>query len=95
MTENAKKTPKAAPEGSRKPTPPAPERAKDPVYRRDELQEILKERESWTAGELHETLARAPRRRSLPGRPRRRPGESCSPSSSTTWGTTRPRTPRA
>jgi methylmalonyl-CoA mutase N-terminal domain/subunit len=58
-----KKSPKAAPAGSRKPTPPAPERAKDPVYRRDELQEILAERESWTAGELAETLKRAPRRR--------------------------------
>ncbi len=58
-----KKTPKAPPAGSRQPTPPAPERAKDPVYRRDELQEILNERESWTAGELAEILARAPRRR--------------------------------
>ncbi len=59
----AKKTPKAAPAGSHQPTPPAPERARDPVYRRDELQEILAERDSWTAGELAETLARAPRRR--------------------------------
>src|SRR5574342_225912 len=58
-----KKTQQAAPAGSRKPTPPAPERAQDPVYRRDELQEILEERESWTAGELAETLSRAPRRR--------------------------------
>ena len=59
----SKKTPKVAATGSRKPTPPAPERASDPVYRRDELQEILKERESWTAGELAEILARTPRRR--------------------------------
>ncbi len=49
--------------GSRRPTPPAPERAADPVYRRDELQRILAERESWTARELAETLARIPRRK--------------------------------
>src|SRR5574342_431892 len=58
-----KKPQQAAPAGSRKPTPPAPERAQDPVYRRDGLQEILEERESWTAGELAETLSRAPRRK--------------------------------
>ncbi len=49
--------------GSRRPTPLAPDRAADPVYRRDELQKILAGRESWTAGELAEALARAPRRK--------------------------------
>jgi methylmalonyl-CoA mutase N-terminal domain/subunit len=49
--------------GSRRPTPQAPARAESPVYSRDELQRILAERESWTAGELAETLARAPRRK--------------------------------
>jgi methylmalonyl-CoA mutase N-terminal domain/subunit len=53
-----------APAGApRKPSPPAPTRADNPVYSRDELQRILAERESWTAGELAETLARAPRRK--------------------------------
>ena len=47
----------------RRPTPPAPTRADSPVYSRDELQRVLSERESWTAGELAETLARAPRRK--------------------------------
>jgi methylmalonyl-CoA mutase N-terminal domain/subunit len=59
----ARKTPQPAAGGSRRPTPPAPGRAQDPVYRRDELQKILAERETWTAGELARTLARAPRRR--------------------------------
>ena len=47
----------------RKATPGAPSTARHPVYGREELQEILAERESWTAGELAETLARTPRRR--------------------------------
>jgi methylmalonyl-CoA mutase N-terminal domain/subunit len=47
----------------RRPTPSAPARAEAPVYSREELQRILAERESWTAGELAETLARAPRRK--------------------------------
>jgi methylmalonyl-CoA mutase N-terminal domain/subunit len=47
----------------RKPTPGAASTAAHPVYSRDELQKILSERESWTAGELAETLARAPRRK--------------------------------
>ena len=41
----------------RKPTPGAPLAAEHPVYSREELQKILSERESWTAGELAETLA--------------------------------------
>lgn len=53
----------AAPAKPRKATPGAPSTAEHPVYGREELQEILAERESWTAGELAETLARAPRRR--------------------------------
>ncbi len=44
-------------------TPTAPDRAASPVYSRDELSRILAERESWTARELAEVLARAPRRR--------------------------------
>ena len=41
-----------------------------PVYSREELQQILAERESWTAGELAETIARSPvaRRASRPTR---------------------------
>ncbi|HVP69362.1 MAG TPA: methylmalonyl-CoA mutase family protein [Anaeromyxobacteraceae bacterium] len=53
------------PQAPRKPSPEPPERAENPVYSREELARILAERESWTAGELAETLARAPRRRSL------------------------------
>ena len=47
----------------RKPTPPAPGKAENPTWSRDELQRILAEREAWSAGELAEVLARAPRRR--------------------------------
>jgi methylmalonyl-CoA mutase N-terminal domain/subunit len=57
-----KPPPEMPPAKPRKPTPPAPERAESPVFGRDELQQILAERESWTAKELAETLARAPRR---------------------------------
>ncbi len=53
----------AVPGKPRKPTPGAPSTAEHPVYGRDEIQKILAERESWTAGELAETLARSPRRR--------------------------------
>jgi methylmalonyl-CoA mutase N-terminal domain/subunit len=51
------------PQKPRKATPGAPGKAEHPVYSRDELQRILAERESWTARELAETLARAPRRK--------------------------------
>jgi methylmalonyl-CoA mutase N-terminal domain/subunit len=47
----------------RRPTPAAPDRAAEPVYRREELARILAEREAWTARELAEVLARAPRRK--------------------------------
>ena len=59
----AVETKPAVPGKPRKATPGAPSTAEHPVYGREELQEILAERESWTAGELAETLARAPRRR--------------------------------
>ncbi len=49
--------------GSRKPTPGAPGKAKNPVYSREELTRILSEREAWTRQELAEILARAPRRK--------------------------------
>jgi len=49
----------AVPEKPRKPTPGAPSTAAHPVYSRDELQKILAERESWTAGELAETWDKA------------------------------------
>jgi len=45
---------------ARKPTPGAASTAGHPVYSRDEIQQILSERESWTAGELAETIARFP-----------------------------------
>jgi methylmalonyl-CoA mutase N-terminal domain/subunit len=48
---------------NRKPTPPAPERAEQALYSRDDLLRIMGERESWTAGELAEVLARSPRRK--------------------------------
>ena len=51
------------PEKPRSATPKAPEGADHPVYGRDELAAILRERESWTAGELAEVLARTPRRK--------------------------------
>jgi len=47
----------------RKHTPAAPGKARDPVYRREELARILAGREAWSAAELADTLARAPRRR--------------------------------
>ena len=53
----------SVPEKPRKPTPGAASTAGHPVYSRDELQRILAERESWTAGELAETIARSPRRK--------------------------------
>jgi methylmalonyl-CoA mutase N-terminal domain/subunit len=59
----ARETKAPAPDPRRKPTPAAPERAAQPLFSRDELARILAERESWTAGELAETLARAPRRK--------------------------------
>jgi methylmalonyl-CoA mutase N-terminal domain/subunit len=65
-TKPARKQKPAAPApggAHRKPTPAAPGKARDPVYRREELARILAEREAWTATELAETLARAPRRR--------------------------------
>jgi methylmalonyl-CoA mutase N-terminal domain/subunit len=52
-----------APDPRRKPTPPAPEEAAQPLFSREELARILAEREAWTARELAETLARAPRRK--------------------------------
>jgi len=58
----AKQKPNTSPATARKPTPMAPERAADPLYSREELARILAEREAWTATELAETLARAPRR---------------------------------
>jgi methylmalonyl-CoA mutase, N-terminal domain len=59
-----KPEPQASPRGApRQPTPPAPGKAADPVYRREELSRILAEREAWTARELAEVQARAPRRR--------------------------------
>jgi len=51
-----------APDPNRKPTPLAPEKAAAPLYSREELSRILAEREAWTAQELAEVLARAPRR---------------------------------
>jgi methylmalonyl-CoA mutase, N-terminal domain len=66
MGSKAARTPEApapAPDPKRKPTPGAPERAAQPLYSREELSRILAEREAWTAGELAEVLARAPRRR--------------------------------
>jgi methylmalonyl-CoA mutase N-terminal domain/subunit len=63
-TKPAQKTPpQPEPGRPRRPTPPAPDRAADPVYRREELARILAEREAWTAQELAEVLARAPRRK--------------------------------
>ena len=59
----AVETKPAVPGKPRRPTPGATSAAAHPVYSRDELQKILSERESWTAGELAETLARAPRRK--------------------------------
>ncbi len=53
----------SVPEKPRKPTPGAASTAGHPVYSREELQQILAERESWTAGELAETIARSPRRK--------------------------------
>ncbi len=53
--------PVAAP--ARRPTPGAPAQAEQPLYSREELTRILAEREAWTARELAETLARAPRRK--------------------------------
>ncbi len=44
-------------------TPAAPEQAAEPVYDRAELERVLAERESWTAGELASVLGRLPRRR--------------------------------
>ncbi|HTP52115.1 MAG TPA: methylmalonyl-CoA mutase family protein [Anaeromyxobacteraceae bacterium] len=51
------------PEKPRAKTPSAPDKPVHPVYSREELADILAERESWTAKELAETLARAPRRK--------------------------------
>jgi len=51
------------PERPRARTPSAPDKPAHPVYSREELADILAERESWTAKELAETLARAPRRK--------------------------------
>ncbi|HSB20404.1 MAG TPA: methylmalonyl-CoA mutase family protein [Anaeromyxobacteraceae bacterium] len=51
------------PDPRRRPTPAAPEKAANPLYSREELARILAEREAWTAQELAETLARAPRRK--------------------------------
>jgi hypothetical protein len=56
-TKPARKQKPAAPSPGgthRKPTPAAPGKARDPVYRRDELARILAEREAWTAAELAE-----------------------------------------
>ncbi|HEY7724869.1 MAG TPA: methylmalonyl-CoA mutase family protein [Anaeromyxobacteraceae bacterium] len=52
-----------APDPRRKPTPPAPARAGTALYSREELTRILAERERWSAAELAEVLARAPRRK--------------------------------
>ena len=51
------------PDPGRRPTPSAPEKAEQPLYSREELTRILAERETWTAQELAETLARAPLRK--------------------------------
>src|SRR5512136_1050870 len=58
-----KSAPPSPPAKPRRPTPSAPMKAADPVYRREELARILAEREAWTAQELAEVLARAPRRK--------------------------------
>jgi methylmalonyl-CoA mutase, N-terminal domain len=49
--------------GSRRSTPPAPERAERPTYAREELERILAAREAWTKDELADALAKLPRRR--------------------------------
>jgi methylmalonyl-CoA mutase N-terminal domain/subunit len=49
--------------GSRRSTPPAPERAERPTYARKELERILAAREAWTKDELADALAKLPRRR--------------------------------
>ena len=59
----ARKTQSETREKPRKLTPPAPTRAASAVYSREELGKIFSERESWTARELAETLARAPLRK--------------------------------
>jgi methylmalonyl-CoA mutase N-terminal domain/subunit len=59
----ARDTQAPRPDPRRRPTPAAPEKAANPLYSREELARILAEREAWTAQELAETLARAPRRK--------------------------------
>jgi methylmalonyl-CoA mutase N-terminal domain/subunit len=58
-----KQAPAPARDPRRRPTPAAPEKAERPLYSREELTRVLAERESWSAEELAESLARAPRRR--------------------------------
>src|SRR5512138_73988 len=62
-TRPAKSTRQAGAGPQRGPTPAAPERAERPLYARDEVERIVRERESWTREELAEALARLPRRR--------------------------------
>jgi methylmalonyl-CoA mutase N-terminal domain/subunit len=53
----------AAPPGKRAKTPGAPKKADHPLFAKDELARIVAERESWTAKELAEVLAKMPRRK--------------------------------
>jgi len=62
-TKAATPPPAPAPDPARRPTPGVPAKAEQPLYSREELTRILAEREAWTARELAETLARAPRRK--------------------------------
>ena len=59
---STKAAPQSKPE-QRGETPAAPGPSETPSYTRDEIARVLAERESWTARELAEVLARAPRRK--------------------------------
>ena len=59
-TQPAHETPRPTPRGE---TPAAPGPSSTPTFARDEVARVLAERESWTAKELAEALARLPRRK--------------------------------
>jgi methylmalonyl-CoA mutase N-terminal domain/subunit len=59
-TKPAQETSRATPRGE---TPEAPGPSERPSFTREEVTRVLAERESWTATELAEALARVPRRR--------------------------------